>query len=121
MNNYRIIPGTEEQDNSQDSTSNNINIVIDESNFLETIDAIYKDINYDNDDFINKNITITGFIFRAKEFSKNQFIVGRMAMFCCAADASVYGLICSSNNPDILALKDKQWVELNGTIHSDHN
>jgi uncharacterized membrane protein YcgQ (UPF0703/DUF1980 family) len=100
---------------AQPGNSSEINILIDESNFLDTIDSIYKD----QDDYANKNITITGFIFRSKEFNRDQFIVGRMAMFCCAADASVCGLLCTSIDPDVLTLKDKQWVEIQGNIHSD--
>ena len=65
------------------------------------------------------NITITGFIFRANDFSNDQFIVGRMVIFCCAADASVYGLLCSTKDQNILSLKDRQWVELQGTLHPD--
>ena len=80
VSNYKIIPDPQPQiqDNSlAGNSNNNINILIDESNFLETIDAIYKDINYDNDDFINKNITITGFIFRAKEFRQESVYSGK--------------------------------------------
>ncbi len=71
-------------------------------------------IENNTDQFIGKKIEVNGFVYREKGFKDNQFVVARFGIFCCAADASVYGLLSTLENAS--ALKKDTWVHIKGII-----
>ena len=71
-------------------------------------------IENNTDRFIGKKIEVSGFVYREKGFKDNQFVVARFGISCCAADASVYGLLSTLENAS--ALKKDTWVHIKGTI-----
>lgn len=77
------------------------------------------DISYNINKYKGKKVNISGFIYRDKSFPKDHFVVARMLIICCAADAEVTGLVCSLNNSS--NLKDNAWVSITGTIDSMNN
>ncbi|MEB4870201.1 TIGR03943 family protein [Priestia megaterium] len=64
--------------------------------------------------FIGKKIEVNGFVYREKGFKDSQFVVARFGISCCAADASVYGLLSTLENAS--ALKKDTWVHIKGII-----
>jgi|WetSurMetagenome_2_1015567.scaffolds.fasta_scaffold126220_1 putative membrane protein len=92
-----------------------IDIEINDDNYLEVVDALFRN----PDDYADKKIKIDGFVFRMDYFSKDQFVVGRMAVFCCTADASLYGILCELNETRSSKLKDYEWLSIWGTIHPE--
>ncbi|MGG3467149.1 TIGR03943 family protein [Neobacillus pocheonensis] len=62
---------------------------------------------------IGKTVTTKGFVYREKNFMQNQIIVARFGITCCAADASVYGIMAKGN---VAALQKDSWVQVTGTI-----
>jgi putative membrane protein len=62
---------------------------------------------------IGKTVTTKGFVYREKDFMQNQIIVARFGITCCAADASVFGMLSTGN---VSALQKDNWVEVTGTI-----
>ncbi|GBF31844.1 ABC transporter, substrate-binding protein [Desulfocucumis palustris] len=66
------------------------------------------------DDYIGKEITILGFVDKDDSFMPNQFGVARYVITCCAADATLGGLICEYDNTG--SLEKGQWVTVKGTI-----
>lgn len=71
------------------------------------------------DNFVGKEIQLTGFVYRDSDLAPNQLIVGRFAITCCTADASTYGVIVES--PDASHIEKDTWVTVTGTIEkSEH-
>ncbi|MGF9893012.1 TIGR03943 family protein [Priestia megaterium] len=66
------------------------------------------------DQFVGKKIEVSGFVYHEKGFKDNQFVVARFGISCCAADASVYGLLSTLENAS--ALKKDTWVHIKGII-----
>ncbi|GED69926.1 TIGR03943 family protein [Brevibacillus reuszeri] len=74
---------------------------------LQTLDSFV-------DNFLGKEIRLTGFVYRDPELGQNQLIVGRFAITCCTADASTYGVIVESSEAS--QLPEDMWVTVTGTI-----
>ncbi|WP_413299998.1 TIGR03943 family protein [Bacillus sp. 1P10SD] len=62
---------------------------------------------------IGKTVTTKGFVYREKDFMQNQIIVARFGITCCAADASVFGMLSTG---DVATLQKDNWVQVTGTI-----
>lgn len=88
-------------------------IVIDTTNYVRYVQMLYEDI----ESYKGKEVEITGFIFRHKEFNEEEFVVARMMMVCCAADMQPIGILCRYNNSS--ELKNNDWVCLKGIVNSD--
>ncbi|WP_405082804.1 TIGR03943 family putative permease subunit [Paenibacillus chitinolyticus] len=88
----------------------NKTILIGEKGFMEKLTAV--DLFSGN--FAGKQMEISGFVYREDGMPKNQFVVARLTMQCCSADASPYGVIVEAPGADSY-LKDT-WVTVKGTI-----
>lgn len=64
--------------------------------------------------FIGKTINISGFVYREDEMDSDNFVVSRMAMQCCSADASPYGFLVQSNLAN--QYQKDTWVKIVGTL-----
>lgn len=64
--------------------------------------------------FAGKEIELTGFVYREKNLDKNQLVVGRIAVQCCTADATPYGVL--TEFPEASGFADDTWVKLKGTL-----
>lgn len=85
-------------------------IEVTDENYLDVITMI--DLNVKQ--FIDKTLTIKGFVYREPDLKNNQIVVARFGMTCCVADASVYGTLVESD--EVASLEEDSWVEVNGTI-----
>lgn len=85
-------------------------IEIPEDLFMETLTSL--DLYKDN--FIGKNMKLSGFIYRAPEMNDEQFAVGRIAMACCAADSMPFGVL--AEYPRAAKYEDDTWVEVSGKM-----
>lgn len=94
----------EEQLKEKSLTQNNI--IIDETNAF-----LLKIINEKPENYINKNLEVHGFICKENYLKENQFIVGRIIMNCCAADAEATGIICESNIKNNLSENDNVCIK----------
>lgn len=80
-------------------------------------DNYYRLLNYLNEDpksYEGKNVVIEGFVFKDSNFKPNEFVVARLIMVCCAADAQVVGLL--SDYEKTAELEKDQWVRVEGKI-----
>ena len=66
------------------------------------------------DNFIGKDVEISGFVYREDDMRPDEFVVSRMAMQCCSADAMPYGFLVKSARGS--ALKKDTWITLTGTL-----
>ncbi|WP_027084498.1 TIGR03943 family putative permease subunit [Cohnella panacarvi] len=74
---------------------------------LTTLD-LYKD------NFKGKDIVISGFVYREDDMGKDEFVVSRMAMQCCSADATPYGFLVRSDMGS--SLNNDTWINMTGTL-----
>lgn len=88
---------------------NNI-IEVNVKNFISSLDEILKN----PDKYNNKQVHITGFVFRDEFSKKNDFIIGRFLMACCSADMQIVGIKCIGDNLE--SYDDNTWVNINGKI-----
>ncbi|TBL70827.1 TIGR03943 family putative permease subunit [Paenibacillus thalictri] len=85
-------------------------ISITESGFMELLTSV--DLYMDR--FVGKKMEISGFVYREEGMKPEQFVVSRLAMQCCSADAAPYGVLVESSLAKNFP-KDT-WVKLSGTI-----
>ncbi len=62
-----------------------------------------------------KTVEFLAMVLKPKDFPKNYFLPGRMAMTCCAEDISFLGYACEYEGAD--ALKQKEWVKVKAVVH----
>lgn len=87
-------------------------IVIKEDTYLEAISAI----DLFMEQFQGKAIEISGFVYRQEDMSDTQFVVARLAMECCSADATPYGFLVEW--PEAKTLPEDTWVKVYAAISS---
>jgi putative membrane protein len=86
-------------------------ITLDDKNFANYFTTIYS---YP-DEFLGKKVNVQGFVYRDENLGRNQFVVGRFAVTCCTADASVVGFLIKPKH-HIPIPKINAWVEATGTL-----
>jgi putative membrane protein len=86
---------------------------MDDYNFMELTEKLFRD----PDKYMGLHIRVRGFVFRINDFTKDQFIIARMAIYCCSTDASIYGTLCELDESVSVNLKNEQWYEITGTIY----
>lgn len=85
-------------------------VVMDDSNFVKWLDEISNNpLKYEG-----KRVTVSGFVFKDKQFKPNEFVPARMMMTCCAADMSIVGLPAKYKLAS--ELKKDSWLKFSGTI-----
>lgn len=90
------------------------------SNTIEVTEKNYKvllkDINDNLQSYKGKKIILEGLVYKEEEFEKDEFVISRMMLSCCVADAENVGFLCNWKNVD--NLKAKEWVKIEGIIDS---
>ena len=84
-------------------------IVVNEENPM-----ILEDIKLNSEKYLGKQIEVWGFVCKESYLNKNQFIIGRIVMNCCAADSKVVGIIGEWGQASDLI--ENQWVQVKGII-----
>ena len=103
-----ILPGPSLNQETQDE-SDVINL--DGRNFLRYLDYIYEE----TEEFTGKTIRLTGYVLNLDSLEPGYFVIARLAMFCCAADAFPVGFICEKGSISV-DLNQDDWFEIEGTI-----
>ncbi len=98
-------------DNMEKIIEENNTVVFEDKDFLEIHDKIYDKI----DDYIGKPVKITGYVYRIDNFEENYFIISRLAMYCCAADAVLVGMVCDSRDFNF-KFEPNAWFEIEGLM-----
>ncbi|TCO68275.1 TIGR03943 family putative permease subunit [Marinisporobacter balticus] len=104
--------------NNEDSIQIDINTNSDRINnldaekFRDTLENVYVNL----DSMMGEEVELSGFIYRELDFSTNRFVISRLLMSCCAADAQVTGLLCEWDEGS--KLQDNVWIKVTGIIDS---
>jgi putative membrane protein len=86
-------------------------LVINEANPM-----LLDDIRVNPRKYIGRNLEISGFVCKESYLNKNQFIIGRIVMTCCAADSKVVGIIGEYDKS--YDLHENEKIIVRGTIGS---
>lgn len=90
---------------------NNGVLEINDGNFLTAME----DMESNRDRYIDKDVVITGFVYKDDGTQRDEFIVARMLMSCCAADSQFIGLLARGSEAQ--SLKADEWVRVSGKIN----
>ncbi|USK33726.1 TIGR03943 family protein [Bacillus sp. F19] len=86
-------------------------IILSNENYISILDVLDRFPK----EFAGKQIEMTGFVFREKDFSETQFVIARKGDPCCTDEHDgLYGLLSEMENGK--ALHDKQWVNVSGEL-----
>ena len=90
---------------------------------LELSDAdyalFYMDIMDNPADYKDKTIKFTALVYNPDDYKAGQYVPGRFAMTCCAADIQFLGIICKSSNA--ASIGHKSWIELTAKVAYEYD
>ncbi|MCM8711367.1 TIGR03943 family protein [Clostridium sp. SYSU_GA19001] len=66
-----------------------------------------------------KKVKISGFAYKEENLNKNEFMLFRILINCCAADSQVFGIMCNWDKAEVLE-KDS-WVNVEGILKVKDN
>lgn len=84
-------------------------IIMTNENFIQ----ILRDVHDNPYKYEDKTIEMSGYIFRATDFSENQFVVAR-DMIIDENDARIIGFLCEYEN--IKEFENNEWIKVSGRI-----
>ncbi|MEW9699232.1 TIGR03943 family protein [Paenibacillus sp. SI8] len=85
-------------------------IEVRDGRYMETLATL----NLYLDNYVGKEIQISGSVFRLGTLDKNKFVLGRLGVSCCAADANPVGVVVEDANANEYA--NDEWLTIKGTI-----
>ena len=74
----------------------------------------YEDIYGNPHNYVGRVINMKGFIYKQKGLSKDEFILSRILVSCCTADAQIVGILCDYSKVKVFA--EGTWVNIEGTL-----
>lgn len=90
----------------------------DENNVLNITNDNYtlflKSAHENIDEYVNKTVNITGYIYRMPGFDNNQFVLSRTMILNSSNSAVVVGILSEYDNAE--EYKDGDWINVTGTI-----
>ena len=109
--------GHNHSENSHEGTDeldiNKKRIVVEDRNYMFFLNEAYNDA----DEYLGKEIEITGFIYRDDGLKKNELVLARIMMVCCSADTQIVGLMC--NYGDSFKFDNDTWVRVVGVLEEN--
>lgn len=79
----------------------------------------YIDMIDNPDRYDGKVVEFQGKILKPRRLASDEFIVGRMAMTCCADDTTFLGQVCKSKHAG--KLKAGQWIRVRGRVAFEYH
>lgn len=86
------------------------NINLDNENFINTYEELYGN----PQNYVGKSVHMRGFIYTQKGLNKDEFILSRVSVSCCMADAQLVGILCDYNQEKIFS--EGTWVSIEGIL-----
>ncbi|RAK21094.1 putative repeat protein (TIGR03943 family) [Anoxybacillus vitaminiphilus] len=85
-------------------------VVFTRENYLAALEIVHNNA----ENFIGKEVELTGFVYREPDFAKEKAVIARFGISCCVADASVYGMLVSGKH--LKSIVNDEWVKVIGVI-----
>lgn len=109
------------RNNSNESIKSNISNTsskLNTSNILkidtENYTTFLNDCHENIANYIDKKISISGYVYRMNDFKDNQFVVARTMLINDSKNSVVVGILCDYDKA--INYADYDWIELTGTI-----
>ena len=77
---------------------------------------VLEDIRVNPEKYIGRKLEVDGFVCKESYLNKNQFIIGRIVMTCCAADSKIVGIIGEYDK--VYALHENEKILAFGKVGS---
>ncbi|PRR82635.1 TIGR03943 family putative permease subunit [Clostridium vincentii] len=101
---------SESHEGTDELDTTNKKIVVEDENYMFFLNEAYNDY----DEYLGKEIEITGFIYKDDSLKKDELALLRVMMVCCSADTQIVGLMC--NYEGTSKLNNDNWVKVVGVI-----
>jgi len=72
------------------------------------------DMYFNPENYEGRTVQVTGFLYKEEGFNPNSFLVARLLVTCCAADAQIAGIKCEWDQ--IESLNFDKWYQIEGKI-----
>lgn len=93
------------------SDNKNANVAnIDSSNYTNILKAVHDDL----DTYIGQSVKFSGYIYRADDFTSEEFVLARDMIIDDNKQTLIVGFLCNCKQAE--KYPDKTWVEITGTI-----
>ncbi|WP_020612002.1 TIGR03943 family putative permease subunit [Sediminispirochaeta bajacaliforniensis] len=105
-------PAVQRQEEAEEAIPQEGPIVLDQEHYYSWYQALYDH----HEAYMGREITVDGFIHTGAGLQEGQVLLGRMLMWCCAADALTIGFLI--HNPEVLPAitEESQWYRITGRI-----
>jgi putative membrane protein len=110
LDSYKDFPVEKDYEKLKDIVMNKDKIIVRDEQYVQTLSIVDEKL----DQFVGKEVQLTGFIYKDEGFEANQAVISRYVVSCCVADASVYGLLVQDK--DMADLEPDTWVNVSGIV-----
>ncbi|MCR8850905.1 TIGR03943 family protein [Rossellomorea sp. SC111] len=110
LDSFKDFPVEKDFDKLKDIVNSKEKIIVRDEQYVQTLSIVDEKL----DQYVGKEVQLTGFIYKDEGFEANQAVISRYAVSCCVADASVYGLLVQDK--DMSNLEPDTWVNVSGII-----
>ncbi|MDX8345016.1 TIGR03943 family putative permease subunit [Rossellomorea sp. YZS02] len=110
LDSYEDFPVEKDFEKLKDIVASKEKIIVRDEQYVQTLSIVDEKL----DQYVGKEVQLTGFIYKDEGFEENQAVISRYVVSCCVADASVYGLLVQDK--DMADLEPDTWVNVSGII-----
>ncbi len=86
----------------------------------DTFAAFFIDTMENPDRYVGKTVNYTGMVFTTKSEKGHSFLLGRIAMTCCAEDLTLFGFICDYDG-DIGEIRKDDWLNITCVMEKEYS
>lgn len=90
-------------------------IVFNDKYYMHYLEELSEDL----DKHIGKKIIISGYVTKSSKLGKDEFILTRLLINCCAADSQVLGISC--RNASGTYIEKDSWIRVEGMVSYKEN
>ncbi|MHA7137909.1 TIGR03943 family putative permease subunit [Rossellomorea arthrocnemi] len=107
---YDEFPVEKDFDKLKEIVNKREKIIVRDEQYIQTLSIVDEKL----DDFVGKEIQLTGFVYKDEGFAEEELVISRFTVTCCVADASVYGLLARDSG--LSKLEPDTWINVSGVI-----
>lgn len=113
-------PNTQADRGADYEQNTTVNIKVTNDTFVAVCDALWEN----PDEYLGRTIEAIGFIYADNKLPNRNFVLGRYIITCCAADASVIGMLCRYGEAHEPIPRPNTWVRVRAKVerglYGDH-
>ncbi|GAB6169360.1 TIGR03943 family protein [Clostridium carnis] len=116
LNNNFAVSYNKNSSTNKQQVENLDTIIFTDENYLKTLANISGE---NREKYKEQKVVIDGFIYKHDTLKKDEFVISRLMMSCCAADSQIVGLI--SKYSEASTLRKDDWFRVEGTLDFEDN